>query len=51
MFNTNISVKLASSWDDNQIEVAEEQKAINSGDDVSGQPEKGVIENDEISDA
>ena len=40
MFGTDISVKLASSWEDNQIEVTEEQKAINSGDDVSGQPEK-----------
>ena len=38
MFGTNISVKLASSWEDNQIEVTEEQNAINP-EPVSGQPE------------
>lgn len=42
MFGTNITVELASSWEDNQIEIEEAQDAINDDtDDISGQPETG----------
>lgn len=39
MFGTNISVRLASSWQDNQQEIDLEQDAIDPAPDDSGQPE------------
>lgn len=46
MFGTDISIELASSWKDNEIEIQEEQKAINDNEDAPDDTPEDVPEDE-----